>query len=109
MIEKNYDKDKQVSRSDKKECILHIDGSSNVDGPGTGLILTSPTGEDVTYALWFEFCASNKESEYEELITGLKLAIRNGCENIRSFVDSMVATNQTNGIYESKVETWCNT
>ncbi|GKB20848.1 reverse transcriptase domain-containing protein [Tanacetum coccineum] len=51
-----------------------MDGSSCVDGSGAGLILTSPEGTEFTYALRFEFDATNNEAEYEALIAGLGIA-----------------------------------
>ena len=39
-----------------------------------GLILTSPDGIDVEYALKFGFQASNNEAEYEAVIAELNLA-----------------------------------
>ncbi|GKE22953.1 reverse transcriptase domain-containing protein [Tanacetum coccineum] len=53
---------------------LFTDGSSCLEGSGTGLILTSPEGEEFTYALRFEFDASNNEAEYEALVAGLRIA-----------------------------------
>nr|GEY05267.1 reverse transcriptase domain-containing protein [Tanacetum cinerariifolium] len=50
---------------------LFTNGSSCVDGSSTGLILTSPEGMEFTYALRFQFTASNNEAEYEALIAGL--------------------------------------
>ena len=43
---------------------LHVDGSSNMAGAGAGLILTSPEGVIVEYALRFEFPATNNGAEY---------------------------------------------
>lgn len=51
-----------------------MDGSSQMEGNCAGLILTSPKGECFTYALRFNFKATNNEVEYEALIVGLKLA-----------------------------------
>ncbi|GJU00098.1 reverse transcriptase domain-containing protein [Tanacetum coccineum] len=53
-------------------------GSSCVDGFGVGLILTSPEGTEFTYALRFQFTASNNEAEYEALIAGLRIRSANG-------------------------------
>ena len=39
-----------------------------------GLILTSPYGIDVEYALRFGFQAPNNEAEYKVVIVGLNLA-----------------------------------
>ncbi|GJT89818.1 reverse transcriptase domain-containing protein [Tanacetum coccineum] len=53
---------------------LFMDGSSCVDRSGAGLILTSPEGMEFTYALRFQFIASNNEAKYEALIAGLRIA-----------------------------------
>ena len=52
---------------------LSVDGASNAQGSGAGLILTSPEGIDIEYALRFGFQASNNEAEYEAVIAGLNL------------------------------------
>ena len=52
---------------------LSVDGAANAQGSGAGLILTSPDGIDIEYALIFGFRASNNEAEYEAVITGLNL------------------------------------
>ncbi|GJS73364.1 reverse transcriptase domain-containing protein [Tanacetum coccineum] len=48
--------------------ILSTDGSSCLERSGAGLILTNPEGTKFTYALIFEFEASNNEAEYEALL-----------------------------------------
>ena len=53
---------------------LFVDGAANAQGSGAGLILTSPEGIDIKYALRFEFQASNNETEYEVVIADLNLA-----------------------------------
>ncbi|GKA83304.1 reverse transcriptase domain-containing protein [Tanacetum coccineum] len=52
---------------------LFTDGSSCIDEFGAGLILTSPEGTEFTYALRFEFDATNNEAEYEALLAGLRI------------------------------------
>ena len=52
---------------------LFVDGAANAQGSGAGLILTSPDGIDIEYALRFGFRASNNEAEYEAVIAGLNL------------------------------------
>ena len=59
---------------------LRIDGSSNVNGNGVGVVLESLTGEQVNYTLRLEFPASNNEVECETLIAGLRLAKEIGIE-----------------------------
>ncbi|GJR84371.1 hypothetical protein Tco_0155156 [Tanacetum coccineum] len=45
-------------------------------GSRAGLVLRSPLGHDFTYALKFDFDASNYESEYKALLAGLRIAKR---------------------------------
>ncbi|GKC39657.1 reverse transcriptase domain-containing protein [Tanacetum coccineum] len=81
---------------------LFTDGSSCLEGSGAGLILTSPKGEEFTYALRFEFDASNNEEEYEALIAGLRIAEQMGVKNLAAKVDSRLVVNQINGSYKAK-------
>ena len=53
---------------------LSVDGAANAQGSGVGLILTSPDGIYIEYAVRFGFRASNNEAEYEAVIAGLNLA-----------------------------------
>ena len=53
---------------------LSIDGASNAQGSGAGLILTSLEGIDIEYALRFGFHTSNNEAEYKAVIASLNLA-----------------------------------
>ena len=53
---------------------LFVDGTTNAQGSRAGLILTSPEGIDIEYALKFGFQASKNEAEYEAVIAGLNLA-----------------------------------
>nr|GEU88642.1 reverse transcriptase domain-containing protein [Tanacetum cinerariifolium] len=57
----------------EEQLMLFTDGSSCVDGSGAGLILTNPEGVEFTYALRFQFAASNNEAEYEALVAGLRI------------------------------------
>ncbi|GKE36267.1 reverse transcriptase domain-containing protein [Tanacetum coccineum] len=83
---------------------LFTDGSSCVDGSGAGLILTSPKGTEFTYALRFQFIASNNEAEYEALIAGLRIAAQMGVRNVHVGVDSKLVANQVLGTYVAKEE-----
>ncbi|GJZ51226.1 reverse transcriptase domain-containing protein [Tanacetum coccineum] len=83
---------------------LFTDGSSCIDGSGAGLILTSPDGAEFTYALRFQFTASNNEAEYEALLAGLRIAAQTGVRNVRVSVDSKLVENQVLGTYIAKEE-----
>ncbi|XP_027156196.1 uncharacterized protein LOC113756920 [Coffea eugenioides] len=84
---------------------LYVDGSSNGDGSGAGLLLEGPQGEVCSYALHFGFPATNNEAEYEALIAGLQLARRLGAQQIHVRSDSQLVVRQVLGEYEAKDET----
>ncbi|XP_027182008.1 uncharacterized protein LOC113780403 [Coffea eugenioides] len=82
--------------------VLFVDGVSSKEGSGAGLLLTSPTGEELTYALRFDFPASNNEAEYEALLTGLRIAHQMSITAIRVRSDSQLVVCQVRGEYEVK-------
>nr|GEY19274.1 hypothetical protein [Tanacetum cinerariifolium] len=84
------------------ENVFIPNGSSCVDGSGAGLILTSPYGIEFTYALRFQFTASNNEAEYEALVAGLWIAARMAVQNVKVSVDSKLVANQVLGTYVAK-------
>ena len=51
-----------------------MNGSSNENGSGEGLMLVSPENHRISSALRFTFKASNNDAEYEALLAGLRLA-----------------------------------
>ncbi|KAL0445278.1 UNVERIFIED_CONTAM: hypothetical protein Slati_2250500 [Sesamum latifolium] len=53
--------------------LLHVDGSSTTQGSGAGVVITSPQGEDLEFAVKFGFKASNNETEYEALVIGIRM------------------------------------
>ncbi|GKD84058.1 reverse transcriptase domain-containing protein [Tanacetum coccineum] len=81
-----------------------VQTSSCVDRSGAGLILTSLEGMEFTYALRFQFTASNNEAEYEALIVGLWIATHMGMRNVHVSVDSKLVANQVLGTYVSNEE-----
>ena len=60
--------------------VLSVDGSSNQQGSGVGVILEGPNGLLIDQALRFAFKASNNQAEYEALIAGMLLAKKMGGE-----------------------------
>lgn len=73
---------------------LYTKGASSKEGLGTGLILTSPDGEEITYALRFDFHTSNNEVDYEALLVDLRLARQIGTNMVIVLMDSRLAANQ---------------
>ena len=59
---------------------------------------------EFTYALRFEFTATNNEAEYEALIAGLRIANRMGVRNLEANVDSRLVANHVLGEYVAKEE-----
>nr|GEX31136.1 reverse transcriptase domain-containing protein [Tanacetum cinerariifolium] len=76
-----------VAETQEEPWTLFTDGSSCVDGSGVRLILTNPNGVEFTYALRFQFAASNNEAEYEALIAGLRIATQMGEDNMIKYLD----------------------
>ncbi|KAL0400070.1 UNVERIFIED_CONTAM: Retrovirus-related Pol polyprotein from transposon.6 [Sesamum radiatum] len=64
--------------SQDQKWLLHVDGSSTVQGRGAGIVITTPQGEDLEFAIKFDFKASNNEVEYEALVIGMRWPTRQG-------------------------------
>ncbi|KAI5344469.1 hypothetical protein L3X38_012346 [Prunus dulcis] len=81
---------------------LFVDGSSNAQGCGAGLVLISPDKVALEYALRFKFQASNNEAEYEALLAGLRLAKEMDAKQIQIFSDSQLVIHQVNQDFTAK-------
>nr|GEX14361.1 reverse transcriptase domain-containing protein [Tanacetum cinerariifolium] len=64
-----------TNKAQKLESIwkLYTDRASNSDGLGVGLMLVIHEGKEYTYALRFEFKATNNEAEYEALLASIRI------------------------------------
>ncbi|KAL0344715.1 UNVERIFIED_CONTAM: hypothetical protein Sradi_4302800 [Sesamum radiatum] len=54
--------------------LLHVDGSFTTQGSDAGIVITTPQGKDLEFAIKFGFKASNNEAEYEALVIGMRMA-----------------------------------
>ncbi|KAL5580502.1 hypothetical protein UlMin_012944 [Ulmus minor] len=90
-----------TERSNSK-WTLTVDGSSNVNGAGIGLVLTSPEGDLIQQAIRCGFKATNNEAEYEALIAGLNLAKDMGIKKLSIRSDSQLVVNQLLGSYQAR-------
>nr|GEX18087.1 hypothetical protein [Tanacetum cinerariifolium] len=106
LVEKPDDSSPKASaiETPQEPWTLFTDGSSCFDGSSAGLILTSPEGTKFTYALRFQFVASNNKAEYESLIAGLRIATQMGMCNVYVSVDSKLVVNQVLETYVAKEE-----
>jgi len=81
---------------------LSVDGSSNQQGSGAGMILEGPNGVLIEQALCFAFKASNNQAEYEALVAGMLLAKEMGAQSLLAKSDSQLVTGQVTGGYQAK-------
>ena len=79
-----------------------MDGSSNQQGSGAGIVLERPNGVWIEQALRFAFKASNNQAEYEALIAGILLAKEMGAQSHLAKSDSQLVTGQVTGEYQAK-------
>ncbi|XP_071688148.1 uncharacterized protein [Rutidosis leptorrhynchoides] len=107
LVELPFDMIKQgetpVTRRDMDEFWeLYTDGASSEEGAGIGLLLISPNGEEITYAIRLKFAASNNEAEYEALLAGLRLEKSIDVQQLTAYVDSQLLASQLNGSFEAR-------
>ncbi|GAV59548.1 RNase_H domain-containing protein [Cephalotus follicularis] len=76
------------SKSERGIWKLFVDGSSCISGNGAGLVLMSPDGWTLEYALGFKSKATNNEAEWEALIAGLAIVKHLEVQKIEASSDS---------------------
>ncbi|GJW02225.1 reverse transcriptase domain-containing protein [Tanacetum coccineum] len=60
-----------MTKREAKQIPIYFAIRALQDGSGARLILTNPDGTEFTYALRFEFDATNNEADYEAMIAGM--------------------------------------
>jgi ribonuclease HI len=83
---------------------MYFDGSLNLEGAGAGVLLISPTGEQLKYILQIFWKVSNNEAEYEALLHGLCLAASLSIKRLLVYGDSAVVINQVNKSWDRDKE-----
>ena len=73
---------------------MFVDGSSNHHDCGAGLILQTPSGKKIEYAIRIGFKATNNEVEYDTHLAGLRVATELVVESLDMFSDSQLVVNQ---------------
>ncbi|KAL0416215.1 UNVERIFIED_CONTAM: hypothetical protein Slati_3453400 [Sesamum latifolium] len=76
--------------SQDQKWLLHVDGSSTAQGSSAGIVITTPQGEDLEFAIKFSFKASNNEAEYEALVIGMRMAHETGAKHLLAYSDSQL-------------------
>jgi ribonuclease HI len=83
---------------------MYFDGSLKLEGAGAGVLLISPTGEQLKYILQIFWKVSNNEAEYKALLHGLRLAASLGIKRLLVYDDSAVVINQVNKSWDRNKE-----
>ncbi|XP_072060415.1 uncharacterized protein [Arachis hypogaea] len=81
---------------------IHVDGASNREGSGAGVLLKEGDKVVAEQSLQFRFNASNNQAEYEALLAGLKLALQLQIPRITVYCDSSLVVHQIKGEFQVK-------
>jgi ribonuclease HI len=84
--------------------VMYFDGSLKLEGAGAGVLLISPTGEQLKYVLQIFWKVSNNEAEYEALLHVLRLTSSLGIKRLLVYGDSAVVINQVNKSWDCNKE-----
>ncbi|PNX64055.1 ribonuclease HI-like protein [Trifolium pratense] len=76
------------STPDKNKWTIFVDGSSNPQDSGAGIILENGEGVLIEVSLELAFSMTNNQAEYEAFLAGLRLAEDMEAEEIKMFMDS---------------------
>ncbi|KAL2246102.1 UNVERIFIED_CONTAM: Retrovirus-related Pol polyprotein from transposon [Sesamum indicum] len=106
MVELSSDqKEPETVEQPCSKWMLHVDGSSNANNEGAGILIQGPKGVEIEVAVRLSFPVTNNEAEYEALILGLKLAHEAGARDLEVFTDSQLIALQIDGTYEMRERT----
>ncbi|KAL0410722.1 UNVERIFIED_CONTAM: hypothetical protein Slati_3661900 [Sesamum latifolium] len=72
-------------------------------GSGVSKVITTPQGEDMEFAIRFDFKASNNEAEYEALVLGMRMAQDTSASHLLAS-DSQLIVKQVSREYEANEE-----
>ena len=84
---------------------MHFDGAFSCRNGGAGVVLTSPKGDKLHYAVQLCFTMhkiSKNIAEYEGLLAGLRAAIALGVKHLLIKGDSQLLVNFSNKSYTPK-------
>ncbi|XP_050238449.1 uncharacterized protein LOC126687938 [Mercurialis annua] len=82
--------------------VLEVDGASNLDGSGAGVVLKGPHGVTLRSSVKFDFPASNNAAEYEALLIGLRMVNVVKAEHVTIRSDSQLVVCQILGTFEAR-------
>ena len=79
---------------DPEYWIMYFDGSYLKTGSGAGIVLISPQGHRLHYAICLHFPSTNNVAEYEALVNGLRIAAEVGARRLLVRGDSKLVVDQ---------------
>ena len=83
---------------------LQVDGASRSSRSGVGLLLQSPTGEQLEQAIRLGFPTSNNEAKYEAILSRLDLALALSISKLRIYNDSQLIVRHVREEYGARDE-----
>ena len=87
-VEIGNGEDSATNQEDAEQWVVYMDGASNENGSGAGVMLISLEGHKIHCALRFGFAVSNNEARYMALIAGLCLERELRAYNLKIYNDS---------------------
>ena len=87
-----------------EQQMIQTNGSPAQKRGGVGIIIVTPDEEMLRYGVQLKFTATNKEAEYEGVLTGLRLGKALGAKNLLIQSDSKLVIRQIKEEYEANEE-----
>jgi len=84
------------------QWVLSVDGTSNQQTSGVGIILEGPNELLIEQTLRFAFKVNNNQAEYEAFVAGMLLAKEMGVRSLLVKSNSLLLTGQVTGGYQAK-------
>ncbi|KAL2228688.1 UNVERIFIED_CONTAM: hypothetical protein Sindi_1848500 [Sesamum indicum] len=94
-----------VTEEQTLKWLLHVNGASNGNNGGAGILIQGPKGVEIEVAARLSFPVTNNEAKYEALILGLELAYEAKARDLEVFIDSQLIALQIDGTYETREKT----
>jgi ribonuclease HI len=86
--------------------VMYFDGSLKLEGAGAGVLLISPTCEQLQYVLQIFCKVSNNKAEYESLLHRLRLAASLGIKRLLVYGDSQWSSTKSTSPGTATRRTW---
>ena len=82
---------------------MYFDGASTQISSGVGVVLISPSKENIHMSYKLDFKTTNNIAEYEALLLGVKAAKEMGMMCINIFGDADLIIQQVNNTFRQKI------